>query len=141
MAQWVKNPTAAAQVTCRGSIPCLVQWVKGSGVAAVTRIQFLAQELLYATGVAIKNKKRSSCCDSVVTNPTSTHEDVSLIPCLSQWVKDPVLQWCRPAAAAPIRPLAWELTYAVGAALKSNKNKQTKKHQKRRMSTGVQRVE
>ena len=22
--------------------------------------------------------------------------------------------WCRPAAAAPIRPLAWELPYAVG---------------------------
>ena len=30
--------------------------------------------------------------------------------------------WCRPAAAAPIRPLAWELPYAAAAALK-NKNK------------------
>ena len=27
--------------------------------------------------------------------------------------------WCSPAAATPIRPLAWELLYAVGAALKS----------------------
>ena len=26
--------------------------------------------------------------------------------------------WCRPAAAAPIQPLAWELPYDVGAALK-----------------------
>ena len=26
--------------------------------------------------------------------------------------------WCRLAAAAPIRPLAWELPYAAGAALK-----------------------
>ena len=26
---------------------------------------------------------------------------------------------CRPAAAAPIRPLAWEPPYAAGAALKS----------------------
>ena len=26
--------------------------------------------------------------------------------------------WCRPAAVAPIRPLAWELPYTVGAALK-----------------------
>ena len=30
--------------------------------------------------------------------------------------------WCRPAAAAPIRPLAWELPYAVGVALKGQKN-------------------
>ena len=26
--------------------------------------------------------------------------------------------WCRPAAAAPIQPLAWELPYATCAALK-----------------------
>ena len=31
---------------------------------------------------------------------------------------------CRPAAVAPIRPLAWELPYAVGVALKKQ-NKQT----------------
>ena len=31
-------------------------------------------------------------------------------------------QWCRLAAVAPIRSLAWELPYTVGAALK---NKQT----------------
>ena len=29
--------------------------------------------------------------------------------------------WCRPTAAAQIRPLAWELPYAVGVALKSKK--------------------
>ena len=35
---------------------------------------------------------------------------------------DPVLLWlwCRPAATAPIRPLAWEPPHAVSAALKSN---------------------
>ena len=27
--------------------------------------------------------------------------------------------WCRPAAVAPIRPLAWEPPYAVGVALKN----------------------
>ena len=38
--------------------------------------------------------------------------------------------WCRPAAAAPIRPLAWELPCASGAVLKSKKqnNKQKKPH-------------
>ena len=34
--------------------------------------------------------------------------------------------WHKPAATAPIQPLAWELPYAAGAALKS-KNKRTKK--------------
>ena len=31
--------------------------------------------------------------------------------------------WCRMAAAAPIGPLAWELPYATGAALKREKKK------------------
>ena len=30
--------------------------------------------------------------------------------------------WCRLAAAAPIHPLAWELPYAVGVAVKRKKN-------------------
>ena len=29
--------------------------------------------------------------------------------------------WYRPAAAAPIQPLAWELPYAAGAAVKRKK--------------------
>jgi len=38
-----------------------------------------------------------------------------------RWVLDPTLLrlWCRPAAVAPIWPLAWELPYATGEALKS----------------------
>ena len=35
--------------------------------------------------------------------------------------------WYRPAAAAPIQPLTWELPYTEGVALKRQKNKQTKK--------------
>ena len=31
--------------------------------------------------------------------------------------------WCRPAAIAPIRPLAWEPPHAVCAALKREKDK------------------
>jgi len=30
---------------------------------------------------------------------------------------------CRPAALAPIRPLAWELPYAAGVALEKKKKK------------------
>ena len=38
---------------------------------------------------------------------------------------DPALLWlwCRLAAAAPIRPVAWEPPYAAGAALKKTKRK------------------
>ena len=42
---------------------------------------------------------------------------------------DPVLLWLwyRLAAAAPIRPLAWEPPYAVGAAQEMAKKKKDKK--------------
>ena len=71
-----------------------------------------------------------SCCGSVVTNLTSILEDGCLIPGLPQWVKDPVLLWlwCRLAAAALIRPLAWEPPYAASVALK-RKNKEKEKAQ------------
>ena len=62
-------------------------------------------------------------------NPARIHKGTGLIPTSTQWVKDlalwhghgldPVLLWlwCRPAAAVPIGPLAWELPYAADEAL------------------------
>ena len=50
---------------------------------------------------------------------------------------DPALLWlwCRLAAAAPIRPLPWELPYAVGAAL--NKTEQTKQNRTKQNTLSI----
>ena len=45
--------------------------------------------------------------------------------------------WRRPAASALIRPLAWELPYAAGAALEKTKNKQTNKQQTNKQKHGL----
>ena len=72
---------------------------------------------------------RSSRDGSVVTNPTSIHENVgsSLASLRGLRVRRCHELWCRPAAAAPIRLLAWELPYAAGTALKSKKKKKKKR--------------
>ena len=38
--------------------------------------------------------------------------------------------WPRPAATAPIRPLAWKTPYATGAALEKAKRQKTKQNKK-----------
>ena len=39
--------------------------------------------------------------------------------------------WYRPAAAAPMQLLAWELPYAEGVALKSQKKKKERKKERK----------
>ena len=75
-----------------------------------------------------------------LTNLTRNHEVVGSIPCPCSVGQgsgiamncgvghrrglDPALLWlwCRPAATAPIRTLAWEIPYAVGVAPEKDKN-------------------
>ena len=76
----------------------------------------------------------SSYCGSAVRNTASIHEDTGLIPGPTQWVREYCELQCRSqmcisvavarlAGAAPIQPLAWELPYAAGTALKRPKKK------------------
>ena len=62
-----------------------------------------------------------------VRNPASIHEDAGSVPGLTQWLR--ICRCHKPwrrswmqlgshVAAASIQPLAWELPYAVGVALR-----------------------
>ena len=65
------------------------------------RMQFVPWPLSVGWGPSIDVSSRVSCIRSL----------------------DPALLWLWPATAALIRPLPWELPYAVGVALKSKKIK------------------
>ena len=48
---------------------------------------------------------------------------------------DPTLLWlwCRPVTTAPIRPLAWEPPYAMGAALEKAKRQKDEKQTNKKL--------
>ena len=75
----------------------------------------------------------SSRCGAVEMNLTSKHEDAGSNSGFTHCIKGLALLWlwCRLAAAAPMRPLAWELPYAADVALESKAKKKKKKKKKK----------
>ena len=73
------------------------------------------------------NTAWSSCCGAAETIRLGTMRLRVQSPASLSGFKDPSLLglWHRPAAVAPIRPMAWEPPCAAGAALKSKKKSLT----------------
>ena len=116
MAHWVKNLTSIHEVA--GLFPGLDQWVNDLALwQAAVQVEYLAWILhCCCCGYGCFHKGNgimfhSQCknddfndpvvlkrvdfgsfhCGSVVTNPTSIHEETGLIPGLAQWLKDSAL--------------------------------------------------
>ena len=90
--------------------------------------------ILPVTGKALQNQSPhrqkethtgNACRGSGETNPTRIHEGEGLIPGLQKQLGNPALLWlwCRLAAVAPIRPLAWAPPYANGCGPKKKERR------------------
>ena len=91
---------ADTYTVCQG-VPAVAQQKRIWLVLMRMQVQSLAPSVGQAFGVAVS-------CD-VGRQPGS---DPGLL-----WL------WCRPMAIAPVGPPAWEVTYAMGAALERQKKK------------------
>ena len=126
MTQQDKNQTSIHEDS--GLIPGLDQWIRirhchklqcrlqtwlGSHVAVAVASSCSSDSTpspgtFICQGVAVKRRKKKRHGVPFMAHqlmiPTRIHEDVGLIPGLTQWVKDPASPWlwCRLAAAAPI---------------------------------------
>ena len=109
-------------------------WEQDLGYDSPLAQPLLLQRWSHWMVLLLQWKIRSSHHGSVATNPVSTHEDsvqslallsgLRIQHCRELWCRsrcgsDLLLLglWCRLAAAALIRPLAWEFPYATDAAL------------------------
>ena len=84
-------------------------------------------------------------CSHEWIQPTTNHAALDMVlPLAVVWVadagSDPRLLWlwCRPLVTAPIRPLAWEPPYVVGAAQGKAKRQKKKKKKKDKLGEPYQ---
>ena len=104
------------------------RWETHFVLYAILYLELCGMHLHYLFKSKFKHIFWNSRLGTAETNPTRNHEVLGSIPGLFQWVKDLAFPWlwCRLAATAPIRPLAWEHPYAVGAALEKAKRQKIK---------------
>ena len=118
-------------VGCRCSSDPALLWL-WHRPATVAPIQPLAWEPPYAVGVALEEAKIQKEKFFFFTG-NLVHPGVA-VSCGVGYRHSSDLAllwlWCKLAAAASIRPLAWELPYAACAAPKSRKKKSKKKWKK-----------